>query len=473
MLFGALLNVARLWTDPRVEPAALIRKGSAGVVGVVGLFISKTDERYWLAAVTVECEGTEPKRILPGSGRIFSMRAAEVLDDEVGAAGSAIDYPTFDTAGDRALDLLEELVRGQPPGGAPPAASTPAPTASPGDGADEPPVDTAPVASESPVASPSASPPEDLQADDAALVPRALAMTGKCMQLPARLIRLEPATASPGTEVRLIGTDLASGTEKSSATLNGESLPSTGWTSQSAILHVPKEARSGRVRVTTRGRTSNSLVLTVKPNAAPVAAFSVRPVAPRARRRFVLDATGSKDPDGGDLRYEWNARVGDIASPRDKTTSFVLPSGVRSSRVTLTVTDEHDEPSPPVSRRVTRRIVFVIPSDVTFDFGERDLNEAGRLIVRRFRRQLAPLRRVARTVRITGFADFVGRERDNQRLSEDRATAVRRALLAGLDLGGADVDVRGRGESKAVAKTWEDPRRANDRRVEVRVTLEP
>src|SRR5207244_5630611 len=110
--------------------------------------------------------------------------------------------------------------------------------------------------------------------EDAARVPKALAMTGDCMRLPARLIRLEPTKASPGDVVQIIGTDL--GPETGKVTLNGEDAEASGWTGQRVTFTVPSNAHSGQVRVATRERTSNGLVLTVAPNVAPVAGFSAR-----------------------------------------------------------------------------------------------------------------------------------------------------------------------------------------------------
>jgi outer membrane protein OmpA-like peptidoglycan-associated protein len=489
IVFGAALEIARLWKDPQVEPAALIRQGNTGVAGVVGLYIASDDDRYWLGAVTVKCEDGVPKKIRAGSGRIFSIPRSQVLDDVIGSPGSAVDRNSFGTAGDRALDLLAELVRRQPPGGAPPPAPTPtaSPTATPTGTAAPTTIGASPAATPAPAGDTSqaapqgqSAPPEDLVADDAALVPRALAVTGECMKLPPRVIRLEPPVASPGDTVRIIGTDL--GTATGTVTLNDQDLESADWTGQSATFEVPREdARSGRIRVRRRlsaedqalgkkERDSNSLVLTVKPNAPPVASVTVRPVAPNSRT-FVLDASGSVDPEGRRLSYRWRADLGRITDEAARVTRFRLPAGEPLARIALRVTDDQGQRSPASRTRVKRKVVSVVLADGTFVFGKSDLTRAGRRSMARLSRQLVRRRGSIRRIAIDGFADFAGTLEFNQTLSEQRAQAVRSALHEALRSKRIRYVVRGHGETAAVAQTFSDPRRANDRRVEVEATL--
>lgn len=71
-----------------------------------------------------------------------------------------------------------------------------------------------------------------------------------------------------------------------------------------------------------------------------------------------------------------------------------------------------------------------------------------------------------RRVLIEGHTDDVGSEALNQRLSEQRAAAVRDALIA-LGADAARLDVAGRGESAPIADNSTSAGRARNRRVEV------
>lgn len=72
-------------------------------------------------------------------------------------------------------------------------------------------------------------------------------------------------------------------------------------------------------------------------------------------------------------------------------------------------------------------------------------------------------------VHITGHTDAVGSDESNQRLSENRAKAVRKALiLSGID--GSRITYEGRGESEPVDTNETEEGRAKNRRVEIEVT---
>lgn len=241
MLFGATLSVARLYDDPLLTPAALLRtEPGGGMTGVVGLFIGKDDDRYWLGAVTARCnEDGTPVRLVRGSGRIFTVPADQVVDVQVGALGRAI-VPRHDrgdespateaseaeedrdagTAGDRALDLLQELARRHSSGGI---------------------------------------------ADDAAAVPRALAVTGSCLRPPPRLDRLTPRAAAPARQVTITGADF-DGDEELAVLIDGEPVQARGWDARSVRFDAPAgPPRTVRVQVRAGYRESNSLALAIRP----------------------------------------------------------------------------------------------------------------------------------------------------------------------------------------------------------------
>jgi outer membrane protein OmpA-like peptidoglycan-associated protein len=526
ILFGALLNIARLYDDPHVSPAALIRSGNSGSSGVVGLFIGKTDERYWLGALTAKCENGEPDGIVRGSGRLFSVRVEQVLDDEVGAPALVIpegeDGSEEEPAGDRALDLLEELVRRQPPGGAPrptdsedtttatettpPDITSQTETTAPETGSQTDTRDSPPSsgsqdgASEgapsdrkgtqgsgspdtgtgAPESQPKPSETAPSAREDAAMVPQTLAVTGTCLHLPPRLIRLEPDAAAPGDSVEAIGSDLQGDQgpqsqpgQKPEVLLNGIPVKADNWQPESVIFQVPTEgARSGTVRVQVRARKSNGLPLTVRPNAPPVAAFRATPRTRRGRE-FVLDASASSDPEGGPLMHEWSVSSGRIGAPDEQRTTYTLPRRARAGWVILRVTDDHDQRSSPHRERVKRDlIVDTLSADETFDFGESKLTTAGKNHVASLLTEVRSLGAVVTDARILGYTDFVGDTDFNQGLSEERARTVERALLDPLHVPKRVRTVKGFGETRARARTWNDPGRANDRRVEITLVYE-
>ena len=72
-------------------------------------------------------------------------------------------------------------------------------------------------------------------------------------------------------------------------------------------------------------------------------------------------------------------------------------------------------------------------------------------------------------VHITGHTDAVGSDESNQRLSENRAKAVRKALImSGID--GSRITCEGRGENEPVDTNETEEGRAKNRRVEIEVT---
>lgn len=68
-------------------------------------------------------------------------------------------------------------------------------------------------------------------------------------------------------------------------------------------------------------------------------------------------------------------------------------------------------------------------------------------------------------VRITGHTDNVGTERDNQRLSEGRANAVRNELIK-RGIASERIEAEGKGESEPIADNATEEGRAQNRRVE-------
>lgn len=117
-----------------------------------------------------------------------------------------------------------------------------------------------------------------------------------------------------------------------------------------------------------------------------------------------------------------------------------------------------------MSARSTPRGTIVTLGDVLFDVGKSDLRFNA---ARQLDRLAAFLREYPdRKVDIEGYTDSTGSSESNQTLSEQRAGAVRRALI---DRGvAADrIDARGLGEASPVADNATAGGRAMNRRVEV------
>jgi OOP family OmpA-OmpF porin len=118
--------------------------------------------------------------------------------------------------------------------------------------------------------------------------------------------------------------------------------------------------------------------------------------------------------------------------------------------------------SPAVTRRTERFF-----ADQSFAFGQATLTETARQRLVTLREQLARRPGALRSVQVHGYADFVGAEAANMRLSRHRAEAVRDVLTAGAAIPDGVVHVRPHGETRARAELPGDPWRAYDRRVEV------
>jgi len=139
--------------------------------------------------------------------------------------------------------------------------------------------------------------------------------------------------------------------------------------------------------------------------------------------------------------------------------------------VTLTVTDDRGQRA--TAKRTVRLGVerITLLNDATFRFGKATLTGAGQTRIAELRSRLQGRPGTIERIDISGYADFAGTSRFNLDLSVRRAEAVRVALVKALKPA-PRVNVKGYGESRARAKTWDDPRRGRDRRVDIKVTLQ-
>lgn len=118
----------------------------------------------------------------------------------------------------------------------------------------------------------------------------------------------------------------------------------------------------------------------------------------------------------------------------------------------------------------TTRGRVTVQADVLFAFGSAELTAGARSAVDDAARALGHAR--TGSARVVGYTDNVGDARANLRLSQRRAVAVRRALLARLGRAAPSLVAEGRGERDPVAANTSDGRdsprgRARNRRVEL------
>jgi outer membrane protein OmpA-like peptidoglycan-associated protein len=115
-----------------------------------------------------------------------------------------------------------------------------------------------------------------------------------------------------------------------------------------------------------------------------------------------------------------------------------------------------------VDRTADNRLKLNVPSDVSFDTGRADIRPQMRPVLDEIGRTIDPQLRVT----VVGHTDSTGGDALNDRLSRERAEAVRDYLTArGLDP--ARVTVSGRGAREPVAGNDTEQGRAANRRVEI------
>jgi hypothetical protein len=109
VIFGAVFSTLRMLEHPKLSPVGLVRNAGNETSGLIGLLVARTDDRYWLAAVSKKCEdGAIADDGLADSGRVFSIPRSEVVDDQIGA------LINLDQADAQARRLLRETIRRQP-----------------------------------------------------------------------------------------------------------------------------------------------------------------------------------------------------------------------------------------------------------------------------------------------------------------------------------------------------------------------
>ncbi|MFI6297280.1 OmpA family protein [Nonomuraea sp. NPDC050790] len=170
------------------------------------------------------------------------------------------------------------------------------------------------------------------------------------------------------------------------------------------------------------------------------------------------------------------------APPEDTSELLVALNGLRPVMVPIGPGDSGDDapPGSPGDPQVGALVcevgrggkeAYTLPSDVLFEFGSARLSPAARSAIGGLGERVGAS---SGTVTVDGHTDGVGGDAGNQTLSEQRAKAVRQALMP--ELGDSfTYQARGHGEREPVAPNakpdgGDDPRgRAKNRRVEIEV----
>lgn len=120
-----------------------------------------------------------------------------------------------------------------------------------------------------------------------------------------------------------------------------------------------------------------------------------------------------------------------------------------------------------VDRVSPNEIRVTMPSDITFDFNRADVRSEFAPRVASLARTLNQHRGMR--IEIIGHADAIGSDQYNQDLSERRARAVGSQLMD-YGVGFSRINASGRGEWSPVAPNDTEYGRAQNRRVEIRIT---
>jgi len=113
-------------------------------------------------------------------------------------------------------------------------------------------------------------------------------------------------------------------------------------------------------------------------------------------------------------------------------------------------------------------VVLTMPGAMAFASGSSEVDPAAYEALDRVATAMTAVSSAQAT--ITGHTDSTGKAGYNQRLSEDRAEAVR-AYVAGKGVDTARMSAEGKGEAEPIADNATAEGRAANRRVEIRVSL--
>jgi outer membrane protein OmpA-like peptidoglycan-associated protein len=422
--------------DPVVQPAALVRSGDRPQEALQGLYVTDNDEEVWLASVaTTDCAHSN---LRPGSGRIFSVPRDEVVAKEVGPLQSVRD------AAIRAPRLARELIATR----VAPASEDKGESAENGEVQE-----SATSAARGPATTRRGRASRKGGVDRGAPSQRALTVAPAIRYEPD--IEVEPSTGSTSGEITIrtvgdSGSDF--GSSPGTVTIGGAMAHIRSWDNHSIEVDVPPLARTGQVAVNCPASEGDTYAVEPKPRAVVV----TRQERPRSTR-YILDGRHSRPVDDTTSidNYEWSIDGNTVGTGRTLRRRLELRAS--PYRVRLNITDT-------LGRNDSDELQVVrLPSDVLFCSSCRKISKRGRRVISDLRRLVWD----ARVVRIDGHTDNRGTGTYNRVLGQDRACAVRSALLRGIFGARPRVEARTFGERSPVASNATPRGRKLNRRVEL------
>jgi len=106
---------------------------------------------------------------------------------------------------------------------------------------------------------------------------------------------------------------------------------------------------------------------------------------------------------------------------------------------------------------------------LNFEFGKATLTSSAKNQLNSFAKSVQASNVAPSSIIIVGHTDSVGSEKSNQKLSNERASSVAN-YLTGLGMPRNTMKISGRGETQPVASNKTKAGRAQNRRVDIRVT---
>jgi outer membrane protein OmpA-like peptidoglycan-associated protein len=200
---------------------------------------------------------------------------------------------------------------------------------------------------------------------------------------------------------------------------------------------------------------------------APKAQFTISGER-RIHELLTFDATASMDPDGDPLEYIWDFGDGKTAA---KTSPIArhqyAEAGTHAVRLTV-----HDSKcgQDTLKKHITLARFEIFFNDVLFDFDKSELKPEAVTVLAGILRQMRENTRYR--AKLVGFTDSKGPREYNQRLSEKRALAVKKFLMAG-GIAEDRITSGGKGATNPIASNATEAGRAKNRRTEITLTLKP
>ena len=224
-------------------------------------------------------------------------------------------------------------------------------------------------------------------------------------------------------------------------------------------------AHTVRVSVTdSDGMSSNcdfNVTIDRRPNRNPTVALTVDSTQVFAGQSVAATAQGS-DPDGDPLSYSWS--IDGQSRPGSSAQYQVNTGGLAGGTHTVAVTVQDDRGgsgSATKSFSVTEKIVIQMRDTRLDNIGKAKLDEVALKLQQNPQLQ----------VKITGHTDDRGSESANQRVGQRRAEAAKKYLVSSHKIDDSRISAGSAGESMPMSANSTDQGRAENRRVEVELSM--